>query len=435
MKKKTGVVTAWTAALLFAAAGAAQYDASGPEKCFAPWPAGMVDFGKPEQEWWSLTFRITGEHPSIAMAAADIVITLDDAEADVAAVFDFTNDGPACDVGICFPLTYGIVSLKNATPELCNPLKGTPLEANPYKFVTFGADDVDVDIDLTLDGKPVDAAFDIRGFGIEEGYLLNGVARIPAPFDAGQNRRVTCHCKTTYNPGQIFDWVEYILATAAAWKGPIGRGRLTLKPGAGAAWSAPLIYEAHALPPPRDAGNEIVWEFKDFEPITGTPGAEGAAKNFGHHNAAEYDSENYALGYDKYSNVVATIPRVAEVSGADFPAAFARRSEGIAFPPVPGSPAAVTAEALNLRTAPDAKADKVKDRPPLKKGEGIILLERRGEWFRVKAFSQPRSRPAGAQEPESAGPGDLIDAWVRWHDLDPVTGAETLYVKFVDAWL
>jgi hypothetical protein len=431
MSRNAQVLILGAAILACAGVGSAQYTDAPPRKSFAPWPAGMADFGDPARPKMSLVFKVAGEHPSVAMTSADVVITLNANDVDIAAIFDFENDGPACDVGICLPLTFTGVSWKKQPPDYTDAVIGTPLEAAPRNFQTFSPDDFKVVFDVTVDGKPAAVAFDIRGFEIEEGHDIGGVARIPTRFEAGQSRRVACHYKASYNEEQTYKWTEYVVSKAAAWKGPIGHGRITMKPGPGVLWTGPLIYEGRALPPARDAGGEVVWEFEDFEPTAQPDANYKPDTDFGGICPANYYYDQSERESARYSTVTATLSLTDVVFDAGFPKSFTPCGIDVQVPPVPGSPAIVSATALNLRTTPDGEAEKVKGRPPLKESEGIVVLERRGEWFRVTTFSPPRLDPA---EPKlSVGPGDLVTGWVKWHAVD--AGAETLYVKFIDASL
>jgi hypothetical protein len=400
--------------LVVAAATAYADSSPAPYISYTPWPQSQGDLHLSLRTYSE--FTVQGEHPSVALAAEEVVIVLHEGYADVSAVFDFVNDGPACDVAMCFPLTPAEVRWRGTDEEeraaAAAGRKEIPNQVFGQPSWHVRPEDVDVKADfrVTVGGRDTPVTYEINAHENEEAYDFGGFAKWPVPFDAGARRRVICNYVTTYAG---FDFnitgVEYAVFTGAPWKGPIGRGRIVVKPGAGFDWTAPVGYLTRGMPPGRDDGDALTWEFENLEPVTTTPADRPAA------NVPSRFEDN------GYSSVLVLFP-VYENNAADV----------YVYPPlprpaVPGAPAVVSVKSLNLRTGPGEDNERVATRPPLQQGEGLAVQERRGEWYRVVAFA----KGGAASGQTSAGPDDVVDGWVRWRCVDPETGEEDVYVDLV----
>jgi hypothetical protein len=315
------------------------------------------------------------ENADIAMAAEEVVIVLHPKSAAVTATFDFENTSlQPRGVDMCFPLSYGML--------------GTDAyEVREEKSTVAGRA---ADLAVTVDGDA--ASYRIEEVGLP--WDFPALATWPVHFEAGAKRRVVCRYNDVYNGGggMTLDLsVVYMLATGATWKGPIGRGRVIVRPGADFDWSVPLYYLAAGVPPARDDGGEILWEFANLEP------------------PFECDVNAPAEGcYYRYARMDFAGVRVGFIKPSTMESGYAHSSYRV--PEGPGAPAGVLVDNLNFRVAPDAGAARVAGKPTLAKDEGLLVLERRGEWYRAQAFGG-------------------CEGWVRWRYVDPDTGAENIYVE------
>jgi hypothetical protein len=164
-----------------------------------------------------------------------------------------------------------------------------------------------------------------------------------------------------------------------------------VRPGPDFDWSAPFYYLAAGVPPARDDGDEIVWEFANLEPSF------KCALN------APAEGDYYRYEWLDFAGI-----RVGRIKPSIMERGYAGSSYRV--PEGPGAPAGVLVESLNFRVAPDAGAARVEGKPTLEKDEGLLVLERRGEWYRVLAHGG-------------------YEGWVRWRYVDPDTGAENVYVE------
>lgn len=299
------------------------------------------------------------ENPAVAMKAEEVVIILHPKKADVAATFDFENTAAARDVTMCFPISYKMLGL--------DPYENRESE-EPLNLAGLSAD-----FGVKVDGA--NTAYKLT----EGGWGYPAFATWDVHFDAGATRRVVCRYVEPYaESGVSFDYrVYYALFTGATWKGPIGRGTVTVQAGGDFDWSRPLYYISAGMPPARDEGTKVVWEFKDLEPPF-------AAQ-------AELEPDPY-----HYENVLRWSGIC--VGFVDLERSYATNA------------GYVRADGLNLRTAPDAAAANVAAQPTLAKEDELTVLERRGEWYRVKTEGG-------------------VEGWVRWRYVDPDTGRQNIYVE------
>jgi hypothetical protein len=300
------------------------------------------------------------ENPAIAMTAEEVVITLHPEYADVVATFDFTNTlSDVRDVEMCFPISYLMLGLD-------------PYETEEPSFDYAG---LSADFAVAVDGEDTNYLF-AKGVG---GYAA--LATWDVRFEGGASRRVVCSYADPYaSTGVTYDYrAYYALFTGATWKGPIGRGVITVRPGDDFDWSLPLYYLSAGTPPARDEGEKVVWEFEELEPPFAAAADVGPDPN-------HYKYVLWAAG------ICVGFPDTETYPG-----------------PAAGR---VTADGLNFRTKADPAAANVAARPTLEKWEEVKLIERRGEWYRLETK-------------------DGAEGWARWRYVDPDTGRVNIYVELV----
>lgn len=319
------------------------------------------------------------ENADIAMAAEEVEITLHPEYAEVVATFEFANTAAEKrDVEMCFPVTYGMLGL-------------TSYDAH--------RDDVDFaarPCDLKITVADADTPYELEDTLGQ--WEFPALATWAVTFAAGERRRVECRYTDQYNGGGVnFDYsFVYIIYTGATWKGPIGRGKIIVQPGADFDWKIPLYYLAAGIPPARDEGDRIVWEFENLEPSY-------EARAAGVPRWAQY--YDYARGLNGAGITV----------GFATPKAMASTyTDGVAYkcPPGEGAAAGILCPALFFYTAPSDDAPRVADWDILVTGVGIAVLERRGDWYRIRVK-------------------DGVEGWVHWRYVDAEAATESITLELV----
>jgi len=338
---------------------------------------------------------IKGKHPTVAMASEEVVITLHADRVEVKGTFYFENTGGPEEVEMFFPLDYDPYLDKEVIDgTLMQKSMPSDGKASAEGFYRVSAKELSTDFAVTVDSVKVECVFE-KDYEFDE-HINNfpAMAVWSVAFKAGTKRCVVCTYTDTYGRvgGEIGPRVNYALFTGATWRGPIGFGKITVRPGDDFDWSVPLFYKGEGVPPAHDEGNSIVWEFKELEPVVGSWGA--------------VDGE-----LEKY------------VPNAAIQVRFAKRStmetgveEGRGYMPGlegPGAPAKILTNYINFRSAPNPDAPKAAGKETLMKDEYVNLFERQGDWYRVKTV-------------------DRYEGWVRWHYVDPVSGGESIYVWMVE---
>lgn len=315
------------------------------------------------------------ENEAIALAAEEVTITLHAEHAEIEAVFDFENTAAAPrDVEMCFPVSYGMLGA----------------DAYDGRDESFSVAGRSADLTVTLEGVAV--SYDVEA--ADEGLGFPALACWPVHFDAGARRRIVCRYEDAYNGGggMMLDLsLIYVLYTGATWKGPIGRGKIVARPGDDFDWSVPLYYLAAGMPPARDDGAAVVWEFENLEPPF--KAALNAPAEGSYYPDVEPSFGGLRLGFIKPSTME---------NG------YAHSSYQV--PEGPGAPAGALVDGLNFRTEPSADAPRVEGKPTFARREGMVVHERRGEWYRAEAHGG-------------------FAGWVRWRYVDPDTGREHIYVE------
>jgi hypothetical protein len=325
--------------------------------------------------------------PEIRMAAEEVTITLYDDHVDVAATFDFANDGEGDrTVGMYFPLNVGTLQLTDEAAEIIH----NPEEYNYTYDVT--ADQVTSSFRVEVDGDAV--TYDLRDLYCDSDGFFDEVtanATWEVTFGAGEVKRVACSYSCYYGaafmPSGCREYF-YIVYTGGDWKGPIGRGVITIRPGEGFDWSRPLYARGVAMPPMRVYDDRIEWCFDDFEPVTP-------------------EIESYSdLGTGSGVEVVVPVTRGAYAGEGAPPEGY-----GI----VRGD-AAVD---LPLHRKPSVDSELADGPGFIAEGWSAEIRERRGEWYRVKY---------------EYGNAATAEGWARWYEYDDEAGEEKFFFEYVTAF-
>jgi hypothetical protein len=322
--------------------------------------------------------------PEIRMAAEEVTITIHDHNVNVEAKFDFVNDGDEPrTVGMYFPLNVGTLQL---TPEAAEIIHN-PKEYEYTYDVT--AEDVTSSFRVGVDGVTVDHELrdiycDSDGFFDE----VSGNAVWELAFEAGETKRLECsydcYYGASYMPRGCREYF-YIVYTGADWKGPIGQGVITIRPGEGFDWNRPLYARGVAMPPMRVDDDRVEWRFDDFEPVT-----------------PEVES---------YSDL-------GDGSGVEVVVPFTRDSYAGEGPPPEGYGVirGDAVEDLPLYREPSDSAEPADGWGFIAEGNSAEIVERRGEWYRVKGVY---------------GDGTTAKGWTRWYEYDEGTGEERFFFESI----
>jgi len=316
--------------------------------------------------------------PEIRMAAEDVTLTLRDHYVDVAATFDFVNDGDAPRaVGMYFPLNVGTLQLTAEAAERIH----NPKEYGYTYDVT--AEDVTSSFRVEVDGVPL--AHELRDIYCDsDGSFdeVTGKTTWEVAFEAGETKRVACSYSSYYGASYMPRGCReyfYIVYTGAAWKGPIGRGVIAIKPGEDFDWTRPFYARGVAMPPMRVYDDRIEWRFEDFEPVTP-------------------ELESYSdLGTGSGVEVVVPITRDSYAGEGTPPEGYGvvRGEAGEADVP--------------LFRKPSTDSERADGPGFIAEGWSAEILARRGEWYRLKY---------------AYGDGEVVEGWARWYEFDEETGEE-----------
>jgi hypothetical protein len=330
-------------------------------------------------------FGLTGTVLSLAAACAalagevrlareDVVVMIGKEAAEVSAVVELVNDGPAAVVTLRHPLPPGSLEYVG---------KGGDLQPADLK-TDFAVKDGDAVVSYEL----ADCVW-----VYEQGEVVIATAVWRLKLQAGECRRLEYRYTQRYRGGgmELDHHLECAPGLNGGWPGTVEKGTVAVERGAGFDWSTPTYYLAAGIPPARDDGAAIVWAFENLD-----PSAEAALN-------APRDGEYYRYAGLDFAGV-----RVGFIGPDVTEEGYAHSSYRV--PPGPGAPAGVLVDGLNFRTEPSADAPRVEGKPAFARGEGMVVHERRGEWYRVEAHGG------------HAG-------WVRWRYVDPDTGREHIYVE------
>jgi hypothetical protein len=183
------------------------------------------------------TVHLMDEHPSIRLVAEHVHAWVSKSSIEVECVFFLTNEGPSTTVDMGFP-----------------DLSWTGGRSAPFPFFESFVNGKKVEITPT-------ESKDGRG-----GVLYWWTKKVS--FDSGETKVIRDRYKA--RPGVNSTgagWFDYILYTGASWAGRIGSASIVV---------TLVDIEARSLVKvqPSDfemTGNEITWNFSDFEPVEGSP--------------------------------------------------------------------------------------------------------------------------------------------------------------------
>jgi hypothetical protein len=323
--------------------------------------------------------------PDIRMAAEAVDIVLHDEGVEVSGAFEFANDSDeARTVEMYFPLNVGTLEL---TPETAEAITGTDFYGEELK-----ADDVTAKFGLRVGGA--DAPYELTDIYYDtdgEASELTGNAVWTVDFAPGGTKTVECGYYCDYGTEHISAGCReffYAVYTGGAWKGPIGEGKITIRPCPHFDWEQPVLFQAVEMPPMQVYDDRIEWAFADFEPT-------------------EPEYESYTnLGDGSGIEIIVPRPDALpddEKSAYEGPTATIWNEDVLLYKEIPrreGDPEVIT----------EIPSDSL-----------ITLLKRKGSWFYAKY------NPTGA-------PGGSVEGWFPWYEHDPVSGKETYRVTNISVF-
>jgi hypothetical protein len=253
-----------------------------------------------------------------------------------------------------------------------------------YGFELEGSD-VSARFDVEVDGDHIkyevgNVYYDSDGWTEE----LTGNAVWTTTFAPGEKKTVTvlyyCNYGTQGAPSGCGEFY-YVLYTGAPWKGPIGEGRITVKPGDDFDWTMPILPRTMDMPPLSVYDDRLEWTFEDFEPA-----------------APDYQ-EGVKIGIWNGSAIEIVVPRGKEVLPDNMKAGYE------------GPTGTIGDEAVNLYEEPQVIGIIRQGLEKIPENSLVTLLERRGKWYYVKYD-------------ETDGFSEGIKGWLRWHEYDDKTNEE-----------
>jgi len=354
---------------------------------------------------------VEGENADVAMAAEEVTITLYPDYADVDAVFDFKNTASRpvrAEMG--FPLDAGALDVVGGNDALWGELSALQERNDGEARKQLDGASLTTNLTVTVDDRP--AAIDIRNAVAVAEYSyrdITATATWPVDFDAGATRRVRCRYRNDYTRHQGTDSVIYTILTGATWRGPIGYGKLVVRPAPGFKhWDGGLFFITQGMPAPTAAADTVVWEFRDLEPPSGT-----------RTNLPECDYLSLHQG---------DLAKVGAGLLVGFtPKDYANPDSHSDLPSEEGVPAWALVDGLNFREGPDANADRIAAKPAFNLRDPFLVVGRRGDWYRVRCLAGEEVAGQGM----SLIPGGVLEGWVRWRYVDPDSREERIYVDIV----
>jgi hypothetical protein len=400
LKRNLNIVTG--ALALSAAVNLTAYADSGDVVHIHRDPAEPSLIGGPDEENYDTLFTVTGENADIAMTAEEVNITLHPDGADVDAVFDFDNaaaDAVTATMG--FPLDEGVLDVEGEE-ALWRELTEVQYENDGFASRAVDAESVHANFEVTVDGESV--PLNLQDVIMEAEYssrTITAMATWSVAFDGGGKRRVHCTYRSDYSDHQGTKSILYCLLTGATWRGPIGYGKLVVRPGATFEhWDGALFFLTKGMPPPAVGDDALVWEFRDLEPPSPT--------------RSKLPECDYLSLYEDTLTAVGA----GFLVGFTPPEKVHAGGRGSGLPDDVGVAGWTIVDNLGLREAPRPDADRVTAKPVFDRGDGFIIVGRSGDWYRVRHLA-----PATASAPQS-----VLEGWARWRYVDPESDEEYIYV-------
>lgn len=326
----------------------------------------------------------TGE-PDIRMAAEAVDIVLHDVGVELFGVFEFVSDSEETRaVEMYFPLNVGTLEL---TPETAEAIAGTDLYGEELK-----AGDVTAKFGLRVNGS--DAPYEVTDIYYEtdgDASELTGNTVWTLDFAASEAKTIECGYYCDYGtqtaPAGCREFF-YVVYTGGHWKGPIGEGRITIRPCPHFDWEKPILFRAVEMPPMQVYDDRIEWAFADFEPT-------------------EPEYESYTnLGDGSGIEIIVPWPDALpedKKSTYEGPTASIGDEDAVLYKELPSG-----------EGDPEVIAEIPSD-------SWVTLLKRKGVWFYVKY------NPTGA-------PDEGVEGWFPWYEYDPVSGKGTYKVANISVF-
>ncbi len=350
------------------------------------------------------------EHENIVLKSEEVEIELNGGNrafghVNVNGRFEFYNDGPATHVMMAYPLYDDAFPIQRLDKGWVNDLlteRGLS-EENPVNHRVFSRIALDTadfrsgfdsrikdyrDIKITVDGVEPLEEFVFR-YDLDSAFLKTSrYVRWPVKFDAHESKSVTVYFANPYQRDNLGDggnnWYafryEYPLYTGNTWKGPIGRGEIQLVY-ENETVGGPIFFVSPGCPAAEvsadESRTEIKWSFKKFEPP---------------------ESAKIVVYKGNKSHMV--------------PPQINPRTKRVGLEIGGGEAGVALRGNLPLKEKPIAKANPVAGAENLEKGTPLSVRASRGEWWYVKL-------------------NEGTEGWLRWREVDPVSGQEIINAKFV----
>ncbi|UCE26646.1 MAG: hypothetical protein JSW52_09895 [Candidatus Coatesbacteria bacterium] len=352
-----------------------------------------------------------GDHPAVTLSSADVDITLGAETVSVSASFTLVNDGPTAEVEVDYPLTrYQYkYSVEGDVREQITRDFG---EFDHYDEVVDGPFR-DIEARRALDpsyitdekclskygssftvsagSEPVSFSLEERlNLFIEEGtpvaWMEENVAVVLAvPYAENAERKITYEYELGYGlfTGKIYPELRYVLYPGAAWTGDVDEATVSVKSPPGG-FERPIWFSAEYLGDlaPATISYEgetevFTWRFEDYDP-------------------PEFLELNVTLG----------LP--TEDYGTFFKDLLGMYGGG------PGNKVLgyTITDNVPFITEPSVDAEPVSGRPDLPADTVFVIIRAEGEWWNIRA-------------------DDATEGWIRWRYVDPDTGEELVYARFV----
>jgi hypothetical protein len=364
-----------------------------------------------------------GEHPTIIMESENVIIEPDYNGAKIDAEFVFYNDGPATEVTMFFPISEMMNAVGNLL-DLYSPTDKEFIDA----IKKLGVDErilkekeiVDVingnDAGFIVKVNNIDIPVDyITEDKLDENYTLteNKFTRWTVNFTGEEKKTITCSFNADYymqKLGYGTPVISYILSSGSGWKGPIGKGTITIHRSL-SKFNVPLFFISPTAEFYPDNIDDTTWGyFTELTSIGDIPPAEVSVSDdieeitwrFSNY---EPDSKTVLMIYVGIiqENMIENTFEINEL----FSALGLERSKFF--------PGITLEDGQNFRKEPSISADPASGRPQLNKGEIFNIIGARGEWWNIELK-------------------DGTEGWIRWRFVDPDTGELYIHASLTGIW-
>lgn len=360
-----------------------------------------------------------GEYPTVTLSSADVDIVLGAETVSVSASFTFVNGGAAADVAIDYPLIrreseYAVEG--DIREQITGDFGGfayyeevvdgplTYIEARRALDVSHISDgeclgEYGPSFAVSVDGEPATFSLEERlRFYIEEGIRLawrkdDNVVCLNVPFAESEGRTVIYEYNLGYEMliGTLYPGFWYALYPGAAWAGDVGKATITVRRPPGG-FDRPIWFSAeyrgYLVPATfaSDGDTEVfTWRFEDYEP-------------------PEFAELIILLGIPT-KDYGTFLKDLLGMYGAGSGTRVIGRT---------------VTDNIPFMTAPSTDAEQVSKRPYLPEDTLFVIIGSEGEWWNVRSERE-------WWNVQSEGPAE---GWIRWRNVDPVTGEERINAEF-----